>query len=175
MARPESILSGIDEQTRTRLDELLRSDARRRVTDIYRQFGLADKGVKLRSFAAYAARVRGRVRRDGDRTVPGDRMSGPDTDVIAERILSQIQTVLDSGDPKLLPHYAPLMRAVTDYRRTKISEEIERRAAEKHAEWREQLVARKREADKALDQVAAEKGIPESVRDYIKDLYGIKV
>lgn len=136
MGRPETILDMLDESTRKRVDEALLSRACENVKDVYRDFGLATRGVTERGFYAYAKRLRERFSpEDSPSPQPspfkgeGARARSMET---LDRLIGLLNERLDAGDPKHLPGIATAVRAMTDCMRLSLDEEAEKRAAELH-------------------------------------------
>jgi hypothetical protein len=170
----------LDAELREKVDEAIRSHAGESSASIYRRFGLAQRGIHVRTFRRYAADIRERA--VGER--PGEPPAGErrdEADMIAElrrRVLVEALASLDAGASKPYEMVGMLSR-VQEWDRIEIERAAAKRAEEKQAAWRREeeakLSAAKVEADSKLDQMAVERGIPEDVAERIKDLYGLKI
>lgn len=146
--RPETLLDCLDATTRERIHEALLSDANVFVADVYRRFGLSERGVKRRSFHAYAKRLRKRFqeRRAGDE--PDAPMVGSRREKLLEtfdRMMEFLNAQLDAaGDPKRIPGIAAGMRVLNDSYRLVLEEAAEERAADKHESWKQEQLKKVR-------------------------------
>ncbi len=181
MPRPVTILNCLDATTRKRLDEALLSNAKVDVSEVYRRFGLSERGVEQRGFYAYARRLRARFAKKSATATQPTQATGkrPRAMETLDRLMQLMNDRIDAGDPKHMPGLASAMRAMTDCMRLTLEEQAEARAAELHAakmaELQKRLDAEKAAADSKLDRMAIEKGIPVDLAERIKDLYGVKV
>lgn len=174
----------LDAELRGRIDEAIRSHADESAASIYRRFGLAQRGVIVRTFRRYAAAIREQAageRISAAATAMGEAERMSEAQMVAElrrRVLVGALAAADAGDAKPYEMAAMLAR-VQDFDRIEIQRAADKRAEEKQAAWRAELQERlnraKVDADAKLDRMAVERGIPEDVRERIKDLYGVNV
>ena len=137
IGRPETLLEGVDDETRGRIVEAMRSANRERPTAIYRRFGLEQRGVKYNSFVKWCRTQR---RQWAAKVDGGDaRILGPSAEAIQpkafdllQRLLSAQQERIDAGDLKILPSIAINIRALIACMQLTLEERAEARAAELH-------------------------------------------
>jgi hypothetical protein len=139
--RPSTLLDCLDESTRARLSEAVISEARGRYVEIYRTFGLAERGIQEDSFYRWARKVR----RDRAKQLADDRTQSPSPSSSSSsgvalatlmRTLDYANKLLDAGDAKSLPHASTIIRASADILRLDFERAASERAAEKHEAWK---------------------------------------
>jgi len=168
-------MDALDATLRGEIEEALKSQADESVASIYRRFGLSQRGILLRTFHNFATAVRQRLPQG--RLSPAARAEDervPEWDELDRWARREALARLQAGDAKVY-ELVLLSRSRRESDKLALEQQAEKRAEEKHAQWREKYLAAKAAADSKLDQMAVEKGIPEDVKTRIKDLYGINV
>lgn len=179
--RPPKIatMSDLSESLVGEIDHAILSRADESATSIYTRFGLATRGIGKSSFDKYVGTLR---REQKDRryleSPPPPPDDVPSWDELDRRARVEALRALNEGSAKLY-EIMLLSKAKRETDKLDLERMAEARADEKHAAWKLDYAARlkaaKDDADKRLDEVAKQKGIPESVAQGIKDLYGISV
>lgn len=155
--------------------EAIDSHADEPAAELFRRFGLAQRGVREDTFGRYVSKRRRQDAGDKRGSVADAREGAPpswdEIDALARR---EALRRLYAGDAKVY-ELVLLSRSRREADRLELSRIAEQRAAELHeqriAAWRKA----KSEADSKLDRIAVERGIPGDVAERIKDLYGIAV
>lgn len=169
---------------RSQIDEAVRSHADESAASIYRRFGLAQRGVLLDTFQRRVCAIRRAAageRLDAASAAKADTARMAEGEMIAElrrRVLVESLASLDAGASKPYEIVGMLSR-IQEFDRIEIERAANKRAEEKQSAWRTELQGKidrqKVEADAKLDRMAVDKGIPDEVRERIKDLYGVNV
>lgn len=165
----------LDPPLRAAVHEAIDSHAEEPAAELFRRFGLAQRGVRLDTFTRYVARRRRQDATDKRESIAEAREGEPPSwEAIDEMARREALRRLYAGDAKVY-ELVLLSRSRREADRLELSRVAEQRAAELHeqriAAWRKA----KAEADSTLDRMAIEKGIPGDVAERIKDLYGIVV
>jgi len=147
------------------------SDRRYSAVEIHRKFDLVGHGISLRSFSRWVSKRRKEQAETG-RADYGTPQGGTDAEGLVLGLLIQRA---EAGDPKHMASIASALRALCDFRRLGFDEAAEKRAAEIHEEKMAEIRELKAQADSGLDRIAVAKGIPDDVRNAIKDVYGLTI
>lgn len=144
----------LEPKLREQISEALLSAANEKVADIYRRFGLSQRGIVRDSFYDWSEGVRARGLR------PSSSSQSATMDM-EQQVLGLLEERTKAGDAKHLTGIAAALRALHDRRRVNMEEQAEKRAAELHE-------SKLRKLEPALKEALAEPTTPGS-----KDLRSI--
>lgn len=138
--RPSTLLDRLDESTRARILEAIKSEQTIPYIDLYRRFALEQYGIKANSFERFARRVREDHQADAGALplslpAPSFGEGASSTGVAMAtimRVLERANQLLDANDVKALPHISMMVRSCADLIRLGFDETSEKRAAELH-------------------------------------------
>ncbi len=173
-------MADLDESLQNQIDEAILSHANKSTVDIFREFGLASRGLLLNTFTKYVGALRKEAKAERINAVLEMQATQPPPTWEEIDRLARLEAVrrLNAGDGKMY-ELVLLSKSRRENDKLELERDAERRANEKHEAWREDLEKRltneKLEADAKLDRIAVEKGISPELAGRIKDLYGINV
>jgi hypothetical protein len=127
----------LDAELRGRIDEAVRSHADESAASIYRRFGLAQRGVIVRTFRAYTARIRRQAageRIDAAAAAMGEAAEMSEAEMVAQlrrRVLVGALAAADAGDAKPYEMAAMLAR-IQEFDRIEIQRAADKRAEDLH-------------------------------------------
>ncbi len=146
------------------------SDKRHTATSVYQRFNLIERDISLRSFQRWVSKRR---KANAANSAEAEPPAAIDRSSPEDLMLSLLIERAEAGDPKHFASIGSALRALCDYRRLGFEEAAEKRAQEIHEEKMAEARKRKTKADSEMDRISVKGGIPDKVRDAVKNLYGI--
>lgn len=128
-------IDDLEPTTRAEVDEAILSRADESAANIFRRFGLSQRGLLLDTFMRYVRKTR--LANSVDRPPPAER-AAPTWEEIERRVLAGMLERLDAGDTKMY-ELATVIGRRHERSRLDIDVEANRRAQEKHDEWKKEV------------------------------------